>query len=436
MKINDEEIFFIDFEDDIDKSIVYVPLRSYLSLINIDLKKIIIENNSEISNAFFSMIKKKEYVDPILLHERNKMILPQLSIPITDNCNLKCEYCYFRAGDDDRKKTMSKDLIKACVDAYVDNIQQYSIQSKGKYIDVSIAGGGEPTVEFELFKFAVLYIEKKLLDLGITPRFTMPTNGAYGDKVREFIVQHFYQLSFSMDGPEYIQNFHRPCKNGNGSYKQVFESAKYFYNSNIKMAFRITVTNYSVKHLLEVLDFFDREFKGINVGIEAMNAFGRAINNPKVSAPDPIEYSDALLVAHRYAAEKGMKIKNASTGKFECLRTVFCGAVGIPNWTVTTDGRVTSCTRDNMPDDFSFGRFNETTKKFEIEQEKVERLRNMSVFAFPECEDCFCKYNCAGDCPDLRLANMLNCNATKKIGAFILNKKIKEGGIVNGNKCN
>lgn len=85
----------------------------------------------------------------------------------------------------------------------------------------------------------------------------MPTNGAYGQPVREFILKHFFQISFSMDGPEFIQNVHRPYRNGAGSFEKVFETAKFFYENKMNMAFRITVTDYSLPHLIEILNFFD-----------------------------------------------------------------------------------------------------------------------------------------------------------------------------------
>lgn len=423
MVINGEEIFFIPYDKDKNKIIIYVPLRSYLALADISIEKFLQDDTSEIYNEFFDSLKRRVYIDPIEIHKCNTKVLPQLSIPITDNCNLKCGYCYFRAGDDDRKSAMSREQIKACVDAYVVNINNYPVKLKNQAIDIAIAGGGEPTVEFELFKFAVLYIEEKLNKIGIKPRFSMPTNGAYGQPVREFILKHFFQISFSMDGPEFIQNVHRPYRNGAGSFEKVFETAKFFYENKMNMAFRITVTDYSLPHLIEILNFFDAEFKGICVGIEAMNLFGRAVNNSKLNPPDPQKYSEALVKAYKYAQERGIKVKNASTGKFECLRTVFCGAVGIPNWTVTCDGRVTSCTRDNAPDEFTFGKFNMDTLSYDIDQDKVAKLRNMSVLYYEDCKDCFCKYNCAGDCPDLRVAKMLNCDATRSVGKFILNNK-------------
>lgn len=421
-----EEIFFVPFEKDPCNVIVYVPLRSYIALCDKSLQDEFLNNHDgEICSEFIKMMQNRELVDIMKIHQKNREILPLLSLPITDNCNLKCGYCYFRAGDTDKKAKMTKSQIEAYVNAYIDALDRYPVKKKGKVIDVSIAGGGEPTVEFDLFCYTVELIEERMKGLGITPHFSMPTNGAYGEKVRDFILNHFHQISFSLDGPKEIQDIQRPFRNGKGSFDCVFETAKYFYKNGLQMAFRVTVTNKSVGRLREILDFFDSEFKGINVGLEAMNLFGRAVGNEELLPPDPKEYSEALLDAHKYAMEKGMSIKNASTGKFECLRTVFCGAVGIPNWTVTCDGRVTSCTRDNMPEEFSFGCFDEKTRKVLLDEAKVERLRNMSVFTFPECQDCFCKYNCAGDCPDLRLAKMLNCDATRKVGAYILNKKFE-----------
>ena len=116
-------------------------------------------------------------------------------------------------------------------------------------------------------------------------------------------------------------------------------------------------------------------------------------------------------------------MKTAGVGKFDQIRTCFCGAVGIPNWTITTDGRITSCTRDNLPEAFSFGKYDSATDEIILDTKKINAIREMNIFNYKECADCFCKYNCAGDCPDLRLSNMLNCNATKKIGAFVLLEK-------------
>lgn len=108
------------------------------------------------------------------------------------------------------------------------------------------------------------------------------------------------------------------------------------------------------------------------------------------------------------------------------LRTVFCGGVGIPHWTVATDGAISCCTRDNAPEMFTFGHFDENLRAFVSDDARLARIRSLNVFSYPECQDCFCKYHCAGDCADLRLSNLHNCQATMTLGAYWLNRKIDQ----------
>lgn len=426
MLIRNEEIFFIERYQEPENVIVYVPLRSFLAVIKKELADLIKEDDSPIAEVFFEYLCSKSLIDPYKLHNTATQVLPQISIPITNNCNLRCKYCYFRAGDDDKCQRQSKEEIKCYIDAYLNRINDYQIRNKGNYIDVSIAGGGEPTVEFETFKYTILYCEDAFRSKGFIPRFSMPTNGAYGDSVRSFITEHFYQISLSMDGPRFIQDKHRPLANGGSSYSLVYETARYFYEKKLPFAFRGTVSSFSMNYLKEILDFFNDEFPGKTIGLEPMNLFGRAINNTELKPPDESLYSEKLLEAYDYAYQKNIPIRTAGTGKFEQLRTVFCGAVGIPNWTITTEGRITSCTRDNLPDIFSFGKYDNEKNEILIDEEKVKKIRRMNVFHYPECQDCYCKYNCAGDCPDLRVSNMLNCEATRKVAAYVFNKKCDE----------
>ena len=426
MVIRDEEVFFISRYESTDSIIVYVPLRSFLAVIKKELADAIVRDDSTVADAFFEHIKKKNLIDPYELHKVATRIVPQISIPVTNNCNLRCKYCYFRAGDADKCQCQSREEIKCYIDAYIRSVKNYEIRNKDNYIDVSIAGGGEPTVEFDTFKFTIEYCEKAFKEKGFIPRFSMPTNGVYGDKVRSFIKDHFSQISLSMDGPKFIEDKHRPLANGESSFKWTYETAKYFYETKLPYAFRATVSSYSVNYLKEILDFFNEEFPGKTIGLEPLNLFGRAVGNDELRPPDEMEYSEKLLEAYDYAYSKNIPVRTAGTGKFEQLRTVFCGAVGIPNWTVTTEGRITSCTRDNLPDVFSFGKYDKEKKELHIDEKKIETIRKMNIFHYPECQDCFCKYNCAGDCPDLRVSNMLNCEATKKVATYVFNKKCDE----------
>jgi radical SAM protein with 4Fe4S-binding SPASM domain len=89
------------------------------------------------------------------------------------------------------------------------------------------------------------------------------------------------------------------------------------------------------------------------------------------------------------------------------------------------DGKIFCCAKDKAPDLFNFGRFNFENNTVELDNDKLNKIRNLNILNYEECFDCFCKYHCSGDCPDRRLTDSLNCEAIRKIGIHVLNSKIK-----------
>lgn len=158
MIINNEEIFFVDIPQDSELILLYAPLRSYLGKIKKELALTIQQNSNAIAECFFTELRKRPLIDIYAAHRRAVDVMPLLSIPITDDCNMKCEYCYFRAGDNDKTLTQSDEQIKSYVDAYFEKISTYAIRNRDNSVDISIAGGGEPTSHFATFKYTRQHI--------------------------------------------------------------------------------------------------------------------------------------------------------------------------------------------------------------------------------------------------------------------------------------
>ncbi|WP_301869596.1 radical SAM protein [Bacteroides caecimuris] len=424
MIFEDEEVFFLDLPSS-DNVLVYAPLRSYLAEVRSGFLDYIKTERGK--TIFLNLLKAHPLIDINKIQNNYYRRTPSLSLAITDDCTLRCQYCYFRAGDTDKRTTMSKDHIRQYIDAYFRQIPCDSIKESDKSINIAIAAGGEPTKAFDNFKYAVEYIEACSKQHGYVAKFTMPTNGFYGDEVRQFIVDHFFQVSLSMDGPKDIQDTQRPTANGGSSFQTVYDTAKFFYEHNFKFAIRSTITNYSIHRMKEIIDFFHENFPNVVIGMERMSEFGRGLKTD-IGAPTLSEFKEAISESYQYGYKKGALIKNASLGKSNSLRTSFCLSVAVPNWTVLTDGRITSCTRDSFPEQFTFGAFDEDSQSILIDEEKISKLRQMNVFHYKECETCFAKYNCAGDCPNLRFASLIDCDANRRLLLerlvyFLKNKK-------------
>lgn len=418
MYIEGEEIFFVDYEKDKTKILLYAPLRSYLCLLDRSIKEKLTSGDEEILSLIIGKLKKRKLIDIKELHNLVRKSTPELSIAITDNCNLKCRYCHASAGEPHKINDMSLDMISSIFETYLSTINE-------KVARITFAGGGEPTYNFIKFQKTVDLAKKIGSKYDITCEFRMATNGCYNDKVREYIRTNFSEVSLSFDGPDFIQNYHRPYKNGKESFPTVFKTARYFYDSKFPFAFRATVSDYSISHLTDIIDFFSINFPNKSLGLEPLNPYGRAASDHELKPPDKNKFAEEIIKAYKYSETKPITLKNAGLGKFETLRTIFCGAVGIPCWTVNTDGTVSCCSRDNAPDLFTFGKYDHQNRKFVFDNKKINEIQKMNVFNYSECNDCFCKYHCAGDCPDLRISNLHNCKANKMIGSYILNNKIE-----------
>lgn len=416
MLIEEEEIFVLPYDDDSNLAVIYCPLRDYVALASSTYAAQLA--GGTLPSDLRLKLQQRTLINIRMLHGLLRSGPPDLSLAVTDNCNLACRYCHHNAGAPTKTRSMSKPLLEQALARYLSDLPQ------GAEARITFAGGGEPTYDFALFEFAIERAKALAGERGLNVTFRMATNGCYGKRVGEYVAKTFRHVSLSFDGPRDIQDMHRPTKGGGPTFDLVYKTAKLLRESPVSLAFRATVSDRSVKRLAEVVEFFASEFPGCNLGLEPLNPFGRAVGDCELLPPSRDEFAEALLQVEKIATEKPITLANAAIGKFDALRTIFCGAVSNPNWTVGTDGSVSCCTRDNAPDVFMFGRFGEDGT-LHIDQDKLDRISAMNVFNYAECENCFCKYHCAGDCPDLRVTKMLRCSANQRIGQFWLAERLR-----------
>ncbi len=186
MIINNEELFFLPYEEDLSKKIIYAPLRSYLALAkNEVIDSIKLDEGSTIKEQFLNMLNKRELLNMKVIVDNLHKVNPELSLAITDNCNLRCLYCHASAGEPHKLQTMSYKMIDAIIKKYFEFI------SETENVRVSFNGGGEPTYNFKKMEYAVQKVKELATQRNIKFHLSMSTNGVYGHKVRSFIIKEF-----------------------------------------------------------------------------------------------------------------------------------------------------------------------------------------------------------------------------------------------------
>ena len=181
---------------------------------------------------------------------------------------------------------------------------------------------------------------------------------------------------------------------------------------------RATISDRTVQDLEEILLFFVEEFPRAGYSFMPINKLGRG-SSCCVAPPDSAVYIDAFK---KVLLEKNI----CSLGRvfFMCglistVRSTFCDAFSGPGFNVNVDGLLASCQRDNLPNDFYFGKVSEEYG-VQIDYNKLEHNRMPRIFTDPSCVSCFAKYHCGGECMDLVIHEQVRCSAIQRWIAYQL----------------
>lgn len=330
-----------------------------------------------------------------------------LGLGLTMACTLNCLYCHADSG---QRKHMAPSLMRAAIHhAFAVSVEQ---QLKG--VSLSFALGGEPTANWSTFKSAVQLAQTLVEDSGVPCHISMTTNGYYGQDKRRFISQHVDDVLLSFDGPPDIQDLHRPTTSARGSSQVVAETAKYLFNKSRSFALRSTVSNHSVQRLSEIVQYFADLLKGpTTIVFEPLVPVGRAERTSHLlNEPDQRLFVENFIDARRLGQKLGFEVKTSAALQSR-LVTSFCGAIAIPAFAVTHEGKITMCHRDSSGTLYDYGSYSAETGQFSVDHSRLKELADRYLSLPDKCNDCFCKWHCAGDCPDVRRMNYDRCEANR-----------------------
>lgn len=424
-----QEIFAIPYGNNF---IVYAPLQGAAILCNTSmvnfLHDLYIGDESVIQNSSYleivnSLKKANILIESEALGKENSVLSLELTSSVfsptratflvTTNCNLRCVYCYASAGE--RHVTIPFEICKAAIDLVIRN---------GLSLDVgdchfAFHGGGEPTTAFPLIRQCVNYARKQSELNGMLCTFSIVTNGILNTNQIEWLATNMNGISVSLDGPPDIQNRQRPMPNGKGSFDFVFNTVKAFERLGAHPFVRATITNESVGEMREISRFFSENFESDEFQLEPVAVCGRC-SKTGYREPTVEDFVNGVESAMEEAAKFGKKaVCSAALETFPNLLEAYCG-VAAPNFAVTPEGIVTACYEVSLPDDpkgeyFYYGRYDFQKREFLFDANKIHQLRHHVIQNIKRCSDCFCRWQCAGDCPVRSSWQFANSTTSKNV---------------------
>jgi len=339
----------------------------------------------------------------------------ELVICLTNDCNLRCKYCF--VGEKNfNKKVISKENIE---NALVAVKELAKIKNKDEIFITFF--GGEPTLYPDLIKYSMQKSKEILKDFKVS--FGITSNGVFNQKIKDLLVENDFVVTISMDGLPKFQDTQRITAGGNGTSNIVEKTIKDLREEGTSVIVRMTITKQMIYELKETIDYLSN--LGVNtIHFEPMTIGGRAKENEDcLERATPEEYSEKLSEAIDYAREKNISIITSTIMNALSPSYMFCDGVGKNKLAVTYDGVFSSCLgvqNKNHP----------LASKFIVDKTDIKEWMNAKFDSYVDdkakntkCEKCFAKYICAGGCPsrnynstgDFEKIDNMQCIPTKLI---------------------
>lgn len=318
----------------------------------------------------------------------------QVTLFPTNQCNLRCTYCYASAGDLE-PQTLDWHYATRAVEHVIENLKA----QRGTHLSLGFHGGGEPLFPWPLIKRIVTYAEERCAEENLELAVFSATNGVLSRQQLAWIVDHFTSLNISFDGLPDVQDAQRPLPGGKGSFPFVDRTMRFLDEHDFSYGLRSTISLLNVHRMEECVDFIGRHYKVKAVHFEPLFYCGRCKTSGTLS-PAMQTFAEHFQQSVEKARAYGIKL-TYSGAQIENLTSSFCG-VSNDNFSVTPDGYITTCFEVTSRDDpraetFFIGRIDEAGR-LDVDEQKRAYLHGLKVHNLDYCNDCFAKWHCAGEC--------------------------------------
>lgn len=338
---------------------------------------------------------------------------------LTDNCNLACKYCFVQQ----KPHYMTLDIAKDAIDYLVNNYykkKELEPNDEINGVDVTFFGG-EPTLLWDqIIVPIVAYSEEKYPDI---VHFNITTNGTLlNDERIDFLKEHNIPLLLSIDGDEYVQNFNRPQRNGEGSFELVRKNIPKILQEFRGTTFRSTIYQPTCGELYNTYKFAEKMgFRHIFMCPNAREEWTeenleilhqeihKIVTHFIMSCMEkrlPISCA-ALENAFQKILQHDLQVYNNYTQELNLNRSILRCGIGTGSASIGYDGKIFGCQEQDSRDTNDFFYLGDIYQGIDVERHK-QLLGAYHKKAIMTCEDnslcnnCSLRSTCIDDvCPSV-----------------------------------
>ncbi len=318
-----------------------------------------------------------------------------LSLAIAQTCNLACGYCYAHGGSfGGAAKNMDWPVAHAAV------LRLMQDAGPGERVNLAFLGG-EPLVNRGLLRRVTQFASDEARERDIRIGFSITTNGTLiGAEDCEFLEEHGFAVTVSLDGVGAQHDQLRPFRGGAGSYERIIARVQPLlqHQRRMQVSARVTVTPLNLD-LPGTLDAFVA-LGFHSVGFAPMlSAPGRQLQLGETDIEVMLE--QMIACGQKFEAETIAGRRYPFSNMTEALRQIHrgthrpypCGA-GAGYLGVSADGDLSACHRFVGDERAAMGDLTNGLERGKRNAWLAER----HVHQQQPCRSCWARYLCGGGC--------------------------------------
>lgn len=312
-----------------------------------------------------------------------------LYLLLNEKCNFHCKYCYSAEGRSNQELSMEQ--IETAL-GYFLSAERNAPSTR----TVMFMGGGEPTLSWHLVEQATAFAEKEAARNGVALKKQMSTNGSIlTQRMIDYYKEHDFELQFSFDVLPDVQDGQR------GQFARVSENLKRLGEEGVACRIRSTVTALNVERMVEMVEFCHREYLLVR-HLTCEHVVDPAnFTTPGIIRDFYDRYFHSFIQAQTLAAEYGIDLFSTSQGTIRTLRDRFCFNL----YCLTPYGTMTTCPNISSPleDGYAKAVFGSVEADgIAFDDVSYASLTGGNIDTYPECGECWARWNCGGGCPNQR----------------------------------
>ena len=321
-----------------------------------------------------------------------------LTLYMNNECNLRCVYCHTDPSPRPAAR-LDRDAIAVAAEVVAENCR-----TKGCPLCAVFHGGGEPTLHRERVDSTMALLEEVASAHGVEIFRYVATNGVMSEEKARWLAGRFDLIGLSCDGPPDIQNRQRPLWGGRESAQVVERTAHILREEGCRLHGRATITGATLHRQAEIADYICRQLLPEEIHFEPVYVGGKTSVAKGLARQQAGEFVAHFLEAQQIASQNGVLL-TSSGSRPGSIHGPYCHVFrSVLN--LVPGGVATACFKITDADQVrekgaAIGALNGDNGRFEVDYRRIEELRRQLDVFPPECTDCFNRYHCARECPDL-----------------------------------